>query len=135
MIEDPLPFEAAAFEIQDQADRMAGDLEVVEHLTYFVIGDAFDDLGVDHHEIEDDEIGNIFADLHCFVNDVVTRLLVPRNPTQPEFDTQGIFIGLLQQPMTQSVDNLKCAADDLTRLDLISQSVFIRVQPWLKIRT
>ena len=58
---------------------MTGDLKVVEHLTYFVIGDAFDDLGVHHHKIKHDEIGNIFADLNGFINHVVTRLLVPRN--------------------------------------------------------
>ena len=77
MVEDPLPLEAAAFEIQDQTDRMAGDLEIVEHLSEIVIGDSFDHLGVHDYESESDEVGNIFPHLHGFIQNVVAWLLLP----------------------------------------------------------
>ena len=75
MVEDSLPFEVAAFEIQDQANRVAGDLEVVEHLSEIVVGDSFDDLGVHNYEAENDEVGDIFPHLHGIIQNVVAWLL------------------------------------------------------------
>jgi hypothetical protein len=68
VIDDALPFEAGALEIEDQSDGMAGDFQVVEHLADFVIGNAFDDFCIHYYKVKDDEIRDVFANLHRFID-------------------------------------------------------------------
>ena len=133
MVDDPLPFKAAAFEIQDQTDRVAGDLEVIEHLPEIMIGDSFDDLGVHNDEVENNEIGDVFPHLHGFIQYVVAWLLLPWDAPEAELDAERVFIRLFQKTMTQGIENLERTVDDRAGFHLKSQSVFIRVHPWFKL--
>lgn len=126
VIEDPLPFEAGAFEIQNEADGMAGDLEVVEHLPEFVIGDSVDHFGVHHYEAVCNEVRDVFADSHRLVENVVASLLFPRDSTQPEFNAERVFVRFFRQTVAKRVQDLECTTDDLTSLLFESQSKSIR---------
>ena len=77
--DDSFPFEFATLEVKDEADRLACDFQIVEHLAEFVFRDAVDDFRVHDHIVENDEIGNILADPHGLVKNIVSGLLGPRN--------------------------------------------------------
>ena len=110
---------------------MASDFQVVEHLAEFMIRDAVDDLGIDNDKAEHDQVRDVFPNPHAFVNHIITRLLDVGNATQAELHAERILVGFLHKTVSQGIQNLECATDDSTRLTLVSQSVFIRVHPWL----
>ena len=66
-IDHPFPLETGVVEVEDQADGMACDFEVVEHLAQLLVGDTVDDLGIHNDRSECNEIWHILTDLHSFI--------------------------------------------------------------------
>ena len=62
-------------EIEDQANAQPSDFEMIEHLADFMIGHGFNGFYVHDNGIGNDQVGNIFANLFIFIENIVTRLL------------------------------------------------------------
>lgn len=52
-----------------------GDFQVIQDLTFFVIGDLFKRFCIYHNLIEYDQVRDIFADLYCLVANIKPWLL------------------------------------------------------------
>ena len=59
---DSLPFRCRAFEIDQEANYLASDFEVVEHLADFVVSKLVDGLGVNDDRVKTNQIRNIYSD-------------------------------------------------------------------------
>ena len=114
--DNAFPFEFGVFEIEDEADLEAGDAEVIEHLTEFVVGDAVDDLGVHHHLAIGDEVGNVLGDLDGFVEDREALQLLKRDVAQAELHHQSVFVWFFVQSITNPIQDLQGAVDDVVHL-------------------
>ena len=119
-----LPLQFDAPEIEDKTNGVAGNLEVIEHLPEFVVGDALNDLRIQNNTAVRDQVRNIFTDLHCLVEDIIASLLLARNMTPAKLHNQRVFIRLFQEAMTEFVQYLKSAANDCLSFSPQNQTTF-----------
>lgn len=103
-------------EVEDIADLVAGDGEVVEELS-FVLGrygaDSFqleDDLVVDNH------IWFEVADVMAFVGHCQGALFIHVQASSTEFDDEGVLVDALQQTFGKVAINFKEGTKDLMGL-------------------
>ncbi|ADU65430.1 hypothetical protein Selin_0685 [Desulfurispirillum indicum S5] len=52
------------FEIKDQSDTQATNLEIIDHLGFFDIADFLNGFGVDNDFVKDDQVGYILSHIH-----------------------------------------------------------------------
>ena len=114
------PFEFRFREIQDDAHAQARDFQIIEHPSAFVIADALDHLRIDNDQAEDDEIGNIEANVMALVANRKGRLLLEADLLPKE--AQAVRLDL------RFVQNLLAGREERFRPS--SQFVFIRVHSW-----
>ena len=104
---DALPLEFGTLEVEDHTNRQPADAKIVHHLAALEVGDAVDDLRINDHCGEGDEVRHILRDLHRLVEDRKTRLLREREAGLAEFDDERVFVRLLMKPVAKFVENGK----------------------------
>ena len=100
------------FEIDDEPNLMARNFEVVDHLAFFRVTDSFYHFRINDDFVLSNKVRDVLSNFVRFVNDIKTRLLYVRNVPLSHLYTEGIFIGLLQQPMTKGVQHFHRTPDD-----------------------
>ena len=85
------PLQFCAFEIEDKADGEACDLQIVDHLSDFMICDLPDGFRIDDDLLEGNQIGNIFSDYSSFIDNVESGLLQARYAPETKLHRQRIF--------------------------------------------
>jgi hypothetical protein len=103
-------------EVENYANTQTRDPEVIQHQPAFVVADFVNYFGIYDDGAKRNQIGNKEPNLLPFVEHIERRLLLERNLPKCELDYQRVFIRLLNQPVTNRVQNLNCAADDLKNL-------------------
>ncbi len=111
--DNPLIFEFGVLEVEKDADPETGDFQVIDHLGFFVVANGLNDFGVDDDGVEHDKVWHVFTHIHGFVNHWKSRLLFVGNASQLKLNYQRILIRLLQQSMSEGVQYLHGATDDL----------------------
>lgn len=91
---------------------MARNFEVVDHLAFFRVTDSFYHFRINDDFVPSNKVRDVLSNFVRFVNDIKTRLLYVRNVPLSHLYTEGIFIGLLQQPMTKGVQHFHRTPDD-----------------------
>src|SRR5437870_10534357 len=115
------------FEIENHSHTALRDPQIIQHQPTLVIRDSVDDFRVYHNGIECDQVGDKQADLLFFVEHIERRLLPERDLPQSKLYDQRILIGLFNQAVSESVENLDCTTDDLKDLIFVQKFVVIGV--------
>ena len=63
-----------------------GDLQVIQNLTFFVIGDLFNRFRIYHNLIKYNQIRNIFSNFHSLIQNIKAWLLTKRNIFQAKLN-------------------------------------------------
>src|SRR6266481_6400777 len=106
------PLKFWVLEIQNYSNAKFGYFQVVQHLSSLQVSDPVDDLGVHHHGIEGDDIGDEHSDLLSFVRNVIGWLLQEGDSPQPKFDNERVFIRFLMKPVADLVHHFHCGTND-----------------------
>ena len=93
-------------EVDDDAQLMAGDLQVIHHLAAFGIADGGNRLRFDDDHPESDEVRDAFTDNVAFLDNREWLLLKEFDSGQPEFDRESVLVGLLTEPGAEGVVDL-----------------------------
>ena len=115
-----------------------------EHPSAFVIADSLDHLRINNDQAEDDEIGNIQANVMALVANLKGRLLLEGDATQPELDDQRVLVRFFVQPVTKLIQHGHCSTDNREDLSFVQnllvgreerflpspEFVFLRVHSW-----
>ena len=105
--------EGPGFEVEEQRDIQAGDVEVTEHLGFMLWREAVDALGVDDEGVFNDEVGNHLADGVTFVCRFVAGLLFKLNVSLSELDAEGALVEFFIQARAQRLMHRNGCGDDL----------------------
>ena len=89
-------------EVDDKPDRQTRDLQVVDDLAEFMVGDPFNDLCIHDNGVSNNDVGDVLANLHIFVPDIKTGLLLKSDASQTKLNHKCVLIRFFEQPMPQS---------------------------------
>jgi hypothetical protein len=120
--DDPFPFQAGVFEIQNQSNPQTCDPEIVYHLTTFMVSDAIDDFCIHDHSAKANQVGHEFADLNSTEENGEPPLLFESNLVLFESDRQRNLVDLLVQPVPHFVQHSESMSQN--SLSLLSQEEF-----------
>ena len=104
-----LPMTGSFFEIDDETDRHSGDTEVVEHLTAFDIGNAFNGFRIHDNFTVNDKVRYEFSDLYFPPVHGEWFLLLEWYSPMAKFHNEGIFIRLFMQAINMIWSPIPCS--------------------------
>jgi len=110
--DDAFPAEAGEFEIEEEREFEIRDGEIAGHLGDVSVRERGDNLGIDDHEVVDDEVGDESADELAFVVNRKRFLLGDGVAPFGEFDDEGVFVELFVETGLEGVEHLHRGTDD-----------------------
>src|SRR3982751_923163 len=97
LIYNAFPDQARVFEVQQQRELQAGDVEVAEHLRGMRVVKGGDDLRINDHELVNNQIRDQIADQRASVRNRKDTFCRYGSATSLEFDNHRALIKLLIQ--------------------------------------
>ena len=121
--DDAFDFDAGMMaEIDEQADAMAGGLEIIVNLRAMLIGEFAQRLQLHDHLVEADEVGlELAAELAALVFEFEPWLLDKQNALQCELQLQALLIHRLDKAAALLLVNLEARTTNGKRLLLQNQ--------------
>jgi len=104
--------------VKSHANAQAGDPQIIQHQSSFVVGDFINYLRIYDERIKSNQVGNKDANPLAFVQHIKRGLLLEGNFPQQKLDDQCIFVWLLDETMAERVENLDSTAHNLKNLVL-----------------
>jgi hypothetical protein len=124
------PFEFRPLEIENKSDMKTGYLQVIQHLAKFMVYDLIDHLGIHYNFSRHYQVRNVIAYRDSFIDHIETRLLLAGNIAMLQLNHERILVWLLQQPVSQCIQDFHRRANHSLGNAPTRQSVFIGVYQW-----